>query len=70
MDGLAVVIKSTDAVFPPYFVPSSLTGWALEHHLDTQQARILLEKKERQTGLTATTKIFCVSSGLNTALTA
>ncbi len=45
MDGLAVVIKSTDAVFPPHFVPSSLTGWALEHHLDTQQARILLEKK-------------------------
>jgi hypothetical protein len=45
MDGLAVVCKPEDPVFPPNFVPSSVTGFVLEHHLDTQQARVLLEKK-------------------------
>lgn len=45
MDGLAVVIKPDDVVFPPRFKPWTLTGWVLEHHLDTQRARLILEKR-------------------------
>ncbi|OSL75027.1 mobilization protein [Escherichia coli TA054] len=44
-DGLAVVIQPDDEIFPARFEPSKLTGWTLEHHLDNQMARIILEKK-------------------------
>jgi len=44
-DGLAVVLTPNDALFPPRFEPSKITGWTLEHHLDNQTARIILEQK-------------------------
>lgn len=44
-DGLAVVLTHADALFPARFEPSKITGWALEHHLDNQVARIFLEQK-------------------------
>ncbi|MFP1910453.1 MobC family replication-relaxation protein [Lonsdalea quercina] len=44
-DGLAVVLTSDDAFFPARFEPSKITGWTLEHHLDNQAARLILEKK-------------------------
>ncbi|AYC18363.1 hypothetical protein DZA65_01469 [Dickeya dianthicola] len=44
-DGLAVVVKPNDDIFPARFEPSRLTGWTLEHHLDNQAARLILEKK-------------------------
>lgn len=44
-DGLAVVLTPDDKIFPPRFEPSKITGWTLEHHLDNQAARLILEKK-------------------------
>lgn len=44
-DGLAVVLTPEDKTFPSRFEPSRLTGWTLEHHLDNQQARLIIEKK-------------------------
>lgn len=44
-DGLAVVLTPDDAFFPTRFEPSKITGWTLEHHLDNQVARLILEKK-------------------------
>jgi hypothetical protein len=44
-DGLAVVLTPEDKTFPSRFEPSRLTGWSLEHHLDNQHARLMLEKK-------------------------
>lgn len=44
-DGLAVVISPDDRVFPPRFEPSKLKGWNLDHHLDNQQVRLILEQK-------------------------
>ena len=44
-DGLAVVLTPDDAIFPGRFEPSKITGWTLEHHLDNQTARIILEQK-------------------------
>ncbi|WP_174871400.1 MobC family replication-relaxation protein [Pectobacterium polaris] len=43
--GLAVVLTPDDALFPARFEPSKITGWTLEHHLDNQTARIILEQK-------------------------
>ncbi|QIZ51606.1 molybdopterin-guanine dinucleotide biosynthesis protein MobC [Dickeya zeae] len=45
-DGLAVVVKPNDDIFPARFEPSRITGWTLEHHLDNQAARLILEKKD------------------------
>ncbi|MFJ5431049.1 MobC family replication-relaxation protein [Pectobacterium actinidiae] len=44
-DGLAVVLAADDVLFPARFEPSKITGWTLEHHLDNQTARIILEQK-------------------------
>ncbi|HDU5642149.1 TPA: molybdopterin-guanine dinucleotide biosynthesis protein MobC, partial [Klebsiella pneumoniae subsp. pneumoniae] len=44
-DGLAVVLTPDDKIFPPRFEPSKITSWTLEHHLDNQAARLILEKK-------------------------
>lgn len=44
-DGLAVVLTPDDKIFPARFEPSKITGWTLEHHLDNQAARLILEKK-------------------------
>ena len=44
-DGLAIVLTSDDDIFPARFEPSKITGWTLEHHLDNQVARIILEQK-------------------------
>lgn len=44
-DGLAVVLTPDDKIFPARFEPSKMTGWTLEHHLDNQAARLILEKK-------------------------
>ncbi|VFS87362.1 Uncharacterised protein [Raoultella planticola] len=44
-DGLAVVLTLDDKIFPARFEPSKITGWTLEHHLDNQAARLILEKK-------------------------
>lgn len=44
-DGLAVVLTPDDALFPARFELSKITGWTLEHHLDNQTARIILEQK-------------------------
>lgn len=44
-DGLAVVLTPDDTLFPARFEPSKITGWTLEHHLDNQTARIILEQK-------------------------
>ncbi|UJR53908.1 MobC family replication-relaxation protein [Dickeya zeae] len=44
-DGLAVVLTPNDRIFPARFEPSKITGWTLEHHLDNQAARLILEKK-------------------------
>lgn len=44
-DGLAVVLTPNDALFPARFEPSKITGWTLEHHLDNQAARTILEQK-------------------------
>lgn len=42
-DGIAVVLTPDDVLFPARFEPSKITGWTLEHHLDNQTARIILE---------------------------
>ena len=44
-DGLAVVLTPDDKIFPARFEPFRITGWTLEHHLDNQAARLILEKK-------------------------
>lgn len=44
-DGIAVVLTPDDVLFPARFEPSKITGWTLEHHLDNQAARIILEQK-------------------------
>ncbi len=44
-DGLAVVITPEDNVFPARFEPSKVSSWTLEHHLDNQLVRLILEKK-------------------------
>lgn len=44
-DGLAVVLTPDDEIFPARFEPSKITGWTLEHHLDNQLTRIILEQK-------------------------
>lgn len=44
-DGLAIVLTPDDEIFPARFEPSKITGWTLEHHLDNQVARLILEKK-------------------------
>ncbi|MEQ9915589.1 MobC family replication-relaxation protein [Pectobacterium aroidearum] len=44
-DGLSVVITPDDDGFPARFEPAKITGWTLEHHLDNQLTRLILEKK-------------------------
>ncbi|NTZ47710.1 molybdopterin-guanine dinucleotide biosynthesis protein MobC [Lelliottia aquatilis] len=44
-DGLAVVLIPEDEMLPARFEPYKLTGWTLDHHLDNQLARLILEKK-------------------------
>lgn len=44
-DGLSVVFKPEDSVFPPRFEPTKLKGWMLEHHLDNQTIRLALEQQ-------------------------
>ena len=44
-DGLAVVLTPEDETLPARFEPYRLTGWTLDHHLDNQLARLILEKK-------------------------
>ncbi|MBP2845799.1 molybdopterin-guanine dinucleotide biosynthesis protein MobC [Dickeya oryzae] len=41
--GLAVVLKPDDETVPPWFEPSKLRGWGLEHHLFNQRIRLELE---------------------------
>lgn len=44
-DGLSVVYHPDDGVFPPRFEPTRLKGWTLDHHLDNQLVRLMLEQK-------------------------
>ncbi|WP_235424020.1 MobC family replication-relaxation protein [Citrobacter koseri] len=44
-DGLAIVLTPEDDIMPSRFEPYKLTGWTLDHHLDNQLARLILEKK-------------------------
>ncbi|QQA77099.1 MULTISPECIES: MobC family replication-relaxation protein [Pectobacterium] len=44
-DGLAAVVTPDDEGFPARFEPAKVTSWTLEHHLDNQLARLILEKK-------------------------
>lgn len=44
-DGMAVVLTPEDETLPARFEPYRLTGWTLDHHLDNQLARLILEKK-------------------------
>ncbi|WP_174866622.1 MobC family replication-relaxation protein [Pectobacterium polaris] len=44
-DGLAAVVTPDDDGFPARFEPAKITSWTLEHHLDNQLARLILEKK-------------------------
>lgn len=44
-DGQTVVLTPEDKVFPARFEPSKITGWSLDHHLDNQLTRLILEKK-------------------------
>ncbi|EAT1859506.1 molybdopterin-guanine dinucleotide biosynthesis protein MobC [Salmonella enterica] len=44
-DGLAVVLTPDDKIMPSRFEPYRITGWSLDHHLDNQQVRLILEKK-------------------------
>jgi hypothetical protein len=39
------VLTPDDKIFPARFEPFKNTGWTLEHHLDNQAARLILEKK-------------------------
>lgn len=43
-DGLAIVLTPEDEMLPSRFEPYKLTGWTLDHHLDNQLARLILEK--------------------------
>lgn len=43
--GLAVVLKPEDETVPPWFEPSKLRGWGLEHHLFNQHVRLELESQ-------------------------
>jgi hypothetical protein len=60
-DGLAVVLTPDDKIFPARFEPFRITGWTLEHHLDNQAARLILEKKVLRDGLTATGPLLSAS---------
>ncbi|MCA6939904.1 molybdopterin-guanine dinucleotide biosynthesis protein MobC [Pectobacterium polaris] len=44
-DGLAAIVTSDNEGFPARFEPAKITGWTLEHHLDNQLVRLILEKK-------------------------
>ncbi|BET64929.1 MobC family replication-relaxation protein [Yersinia pseudotuberculosis] len=44
-DGLSIVFKPEDNVFPPRFEPTKLKGWMLDHHLDNQTVRLALERQ-------------------------
>lgn len=44
-EGLAIVIKPEDESVPPWFEPSKIKGWGLEHHLFNQNVRLILEEK-------------------------
>ncbi|MEI7146173.1 MobC family replication-relaxation protein [Pectobacterium brasiliense] len=44
-DGLAAVVTPDDEGFPARFEPAKVTSWTLEHYLDNQLARLILEKK-------------------------
>ncbi|MGP3592826.1 MobC family replication-relaxation protein [Vagococcus sp. WN89Y] len=44
-NGLAVVVSPDDNVFPARFEPSKVNSWTLQHHLDNQVTRIILEQK-------------------------
>lgn len=44
-DGLSIVVKPEDAIFPPRFEPTKLKAWMLDHHLDNQTARLALEQQ-------------------------
>ncbi|MGL4859492.1 MAG: MobC family replication-relaxation protein [Enterobacteriaceae bacterium] len=44
-DGIAIVLKPEDRIFPSRFEPSKLKGWSLDHHLDNQLAHLILEQK-------------------------
>lgn len=44
-DGIAVALQPDDQTFPARFEPSRLTAWTLEHHLDNQMVRIILERR-------------------------
>ncbi|MBA0211575.1 MobC family replication-relaxation protein [Pectobacterium brasiliense] len=44
-DGLAAIVTPDDEDFPARFEPAKITAWTLEHHLDNQLARLILEKK-------------------------
>jgi hypothetical protein len=50
-DGLAVVITPDDDGFPARFESLKITGWMLEHHLDNQLTRLILERKALMDGL-------------------
>lgn len=43
--GLAIVLKPGDETVPPWFEPSKLRGWGLEHHLFNQHVRLELESQ-------------------------
>lgn len=44
-DGIAIVIRPEDTIFPSRFEPSKLKGWNIDHHLDNQLVRLVLEQK-------------------------
>jgi hypothetical protein len=48
MQGLAMVVKPDDKVFPGYFEPGKLKYWTLEHRLLNHRVRIALEEKGGQ----------------------
>lgn len=51
MQGLAMVVKPDDKVFPGYFEPGKLKYWNLEHRLLNHRVRIALEEKGGQSWL-------------------
>lgn len=44
-DGIAVVLKPEDTIFPARFEPAKLKGWSLDHHLDNQLVHLMLAQK-------------------------
>lgn len=52
-DGLAVVVTPDDEGFPARFEPSKVTGWTLEHHLDTSSHGLFWKRKALMGGLAA-----------------